>query len=526
MRPETFDSICYKRVDDLVRRFEAWLIALRSWSSLESIYSRETLNRRIAQAVCFHTTVPFCRESIRSIEGGAEAFPDDRGTFRCENLTFEPTGSVRPGGKLLIKSLLQFSATWLLVLAAWVRSIVLGKPGVPAVLLFGVPEAELKFKGSDRRFVDYCLYGPLALLTKASRIITQAPGHLASADPNKFHYAQYPLLKQLSMTGLGWSGNCTFLRAHFWALWMYASCAFTNPLVCLLWRDLAEHAAAAALDEQKLISGVVLTNTNWQQQLLWMSSLPDHNFRSFMALYSLNISTLSYKDAPIASPHPGLRHLMVDEIWVWNEEYREVLRSEGIDLPTAVTGPILWYLPNTGEGLDLGRSGEISICVFDITPKSLQKSREHGTYLTYVNTTHAIRFLCDVVATSYRVADQLKCPINVLLKHKRPPVAGIHDGDYTKYVDLLASTHSRLVVVPSDTNIYSMISEATFVVVFPFSSPAYIASGMGVPAVYYDCSASLLPNFSPHPKISFARSQQELEQLMISAMSQSTLHSG
>lgn len=518
MRPETFDSICFERVDNLIRRFEVWLIERNRWGSLERIYSYDSLNRRIAQAVCFLATVPFCRESGRSFEIGTKAFPDDTKPFQCANLIFEPTGAVRPNGKLLIKTSLLFLSVWFLVLVAWMRSLLFGTRGVPAVLLFGVPEAELKFEGTDRRFVTFCLHGPLTLLVNAGRIVTQVTGRLVSIDQDKFRYSRYPLLSQLSMTALGWRGNVIFLRTHFGAIWRYIAGVFSNHLSCLLWRDLAEHAAASLLDAQRLISGVVLTNTNWLQQLLWMSSLPERNFRSFMALYSLNTSSLGYKDEPIAFPHPGLRHLVVDETWVWNEQYREVLKREGITSPTVVTGPILWYLPTTGDALNIGHPGEICVCVFDITPKSTQKSRDDGVFLTYVNTAQVTRFLDDVMATCDRVAAQLHVPINVLLKHKRSPVAGIHDSGYTEHVDFLASTHPRLVVAQPDTNIYSLVAKATFVVVFPYSSPAYIAAGMGVPSAYYDCSGSLLPNYPPHPKIRFAESQQELEKLLVDAV--------
>ena len=116
----------------------------------------------------------------------------------------------------------------------------------------------------------------------------------------------------------------------------------TSLKVCIA-QSLAN--VSSAMNNKHLIEANTITNTNWLQQLLWMSDLPNRHFETYMALYSLNSSTLKFKDDPFAATHPGIRHLRVDLIWIWDAFYKEVLTHEGIFCRLQVVGPILWYLP-------------------------------------------------------------------------------------------------------------------------------------------------------------------------------------
>ena len=59
-----------------------------------------------------------------------------------------------------------------------------------------------------------------------------------------------------------------------------------------------------------------------------------------------------------------------------------------------------------------------------------------------------------------------------------------------------------------------MISGCDFIIVVPWSSPAYVAQSLGIPAIYYDPSGELLPTFDQLPGIEFASGPEALLKVM------------
>jgi len=64
--------------------------------------------------------------------------------------------------------------------------------------------------------------------------------------------------------------------------------------------------------------------------------------------------------------------------------------------------------------------------------------------------------------------------------------------------------------VETETNLYSLIAGAAVVVVIPYSSPAYVAAQLGVPAIYYDPSGEIVPSQEPHPGVQFVAGPEAL----------------
>jgi hypothetical protein len=514
VKQETLEVRGYQKLDGVMRRVEARLPA-RVRAALG--YPAAAIKERIAQKIAMILTVPFLRAGIERYVKGSMSFPADDATFEAGGLAVDnASGDVRPQWKLLLRNVGEFSALWLAVLGAWAVSLVTGRAHSSALLLYGVPLADLTFKGNDARFIDFCRRGPLGPLRRATTLIVHTPAKVAATRPGEVTYARFPLLSLLSRRRMGSGDTLFFLAAHARALVAFAAAVMRAPVHCILWRDFAEHAAAAALDRSRAIEAVVITNTNWLQQFLWMNALEDRRFQSFMALYSLNSHAIVYRSDPVSHAHPGLRHLKVDEVWSWNEPYRAVLAAEGVTAPSVAVEPILWYLP---EPTTIGvRPTSITVCVFDVTPKTAESSRDSGSLLNYYNTETATRFIDDIVRARDRAAALTGADIRVMLKHKRP-AQWMHDRKYFDHIDRLVATTPGFEVAPSDSNVYALIEASVLVIAPPYSSPPYVAAHVGVPSVFYDATGDVMPTHAAHPLVCFVDRIDQLEAVIAEAAS-------
>jgi polysaccharide biosynthesis PFTS motif protein len=67
---------------------------------------------------------------------------------------------------------------------------------------------------------------------------------------------------------------------------------------------------------------------------------------------------------------------------------------------------------------------------------------------------------------------------------------------------------------------YSLITKSHLVIVYPFSSPAYVADSVGVPTIYYDPTGSIVRcDFSDPPSlIQFANTRKKLHELSLKVL--------
>lgn len=498
MKQETLEVYGYRKVDEAVRRIE---VALPPSILPVLGYSADALVTRLAQKITMEITLPFLREGIRRYVGGEPSFPSDDGAFTCGEIAVDmKTGRARPEATLVLRSSAAFLMLWLAHLGGWLLSFVKGRGRVPAVLLYGVPEADLSYAGNDARFMKFCRHGPLAPLRDAKRLVIQTARRVIATRAEEVSYVRLPLLATLSSQRLGMRDSGYFLTQHISALVAFCMGLVRTRIHCLLWRDLAEHAAAAALDRAGLVQAVVITNTNWQQQFLWMNALPNRRFRSYLALYSLNNHVIVYKSDPVNSAHPALPHLKVDEVWAWNEPYRDLLAREGVTVPSVALEPILWYLPEPS----VAHPAETvpTLCVFDVAPRTTASAQALGALVNYYNLETATRFIDDIVRAREDVRGRTGVELRIVLKHKRPPLA-MHDSAYFDHVERLRATVASFELVDTDSNVYTLIGASRIVIVPPYSSPAYVAAHMGIPALFYDASREVLPTHAPHPLIRF-----------------------
>lgn len=511
MRPDCQTARSYLVIDGLVQSIERRLgsVALDCCG-----YSGAAIGRRIAQSLAMRITDPLLRQSIQLPAAGISfAANGSLAKLDAEGIQMTPaSGMVRPSVKIFCSELGKFFALWLLVLAYWLRSFVVGQTGTgKATLLHGVPEADLHTSGSAHRFEEFCQFGQLKILSTAERLIVQSTRQVTSTRAKRFIYIRMPLLHLFLLNSMTKGDSIRFLTSHFGVLFKYLNLLRCLPIASLLWRDFALHSVAESLNRRKLIEKNVITNTNWLQQFLWMTDLPNRSFSTEMIMYSLNSSGLVFKDDPVPANHPSIRHLRADLIYIWDESYRDILAKEKIFCKTAIVPPVLWYLPPVDppeRQLRLRR-----VCVFDVSPSSSQALRNRGLLGHYYSASTMGLFLDDLLFASNEASRALSCEVEIVLKHKRTPTP-VHDREYFKYVKYLCASNDNLHLAAEDANLYSLIGESDIVVVIPYSSPAYIARYLKVPAVFYDPTGDILPS-NIDPEIQFCAGRSELTETLI-----------
>ena len=508
MNPNSDIAQKYLQIDILVKANERWLDKVIKPTFG---YSKPAICRRISQEVSGQLVLPFLRASIKGHLKGKTNLSEAQKVFKCGEMKIDgATGEITPTLRLKCSCVAKFMAWWWLMFLGFLCSVGNLKSGLgPSTLVYGVPDANLRFDGTTQRFEDFCNKGPLDVLSNARMNIVQVISPIKGVRwSKKFRYSRYPVLKLFSSNRFSFPDGLTFIFGHVRVLFGFLYLVMKQPIMCLLWQDFASHAAVTAMNNKKLIKATIITNSNWTQQFLWMSDLPNRNYKTYMALYSLNSSAKQFKDAPHVSNHPGIRHLRADLIWIWDEYYEKILRLEGVLCETQVVDPILWYLP---EQNTLNLQPELfRICLFDVSPMNKDFLLTQGVQDNYYSTQNMMNYLSDVLAAIVEVRQKQDYAIEITLKHKRKQSTAHHDSSYFDFVKNLYENDPRISLATEDANVYTLISVSDLVIVTPFSSPAYVAKFLDVPSIFYDPTNNILASNEIVPPIRFASGRENL----------------
>lgn len=501
----------YQLIDSTVQIVESWLAIFNKSSC---IYKASAINQRVAQAFAVRLCDPFLK--MYKDDDQVEEIFYKNGKARvvcCAGMRINlDTGETALNFKLLIINLAKFAALWFLVIGYFLRSLTSrGCNNDPAVLIHGVPDAVLRMNGSTQAFEQFCSNGKLSVLSGAVKNIIQVSRPVSGVNKNKFVYARFPLLTLLSSSCLSCKGLLIFFKQHALSFFCYIRLIIRMPIASLLWRDFAFHATAMVLNRENLIHANIITTTNFGEQYLWMTDLPDRKFQTFMALYSTNITPIVYKEDRLEVFHPILRHLRVDLTWIWDASFKNVLDRIGINCATQVTDPILWYLPDVQHTKT--KSDSFRICVFDVTPMNKEALDNRGLRGNYWNANTMKSFLGDVLFVTNEAGRTHDVKLDVILKHKRASNPQ-HDQTYFDYVDELCRENARLQLANEDTNLFALINSCDLVVAIPYASPAYIANYLGIPSVFYDPTNEVLPTNEKLPLVNFSGSKENFIEIL------------
>ena len=503
--------------------FEAVISCVEAWIDVAAFdvlgYRRNSLARRLVQRFVEIGLVPFVRVCAQLAECGNPLVLVPR-AVRFSDFTVEMSSgkvSLRPW--CVVRCMAEFVLHWLHVVGiATLAFLSRGERKGAATLLFGVGSESLTFGSDDARFVDFCQNGPVAPLSEATRVVVQTASKIRSVQYNCFEYARFPLFALLQGNVQGLINFLRFMLEHLRAAGAYVFAVVRLPLVSLLGRDFAYHAVVTYLNRKGLIEAVVITNSNYSSQPLWMSDLPGRRFFTHMVWYSQNTVPLVYADEPIKVNIPNYRHMRIDVSWVWTDAYAAYLRALSIPGAIHVVGPILWYLPPV-SAVPKDASDDIMFTLFDVTPVRDAVAESIGLFGNYYSAQNMAQFVEETLSVCRELESRTGRRVRLSLKHKRSYSTRLHDPRYMELISRLSASGGGIELIPFVTNMYSLLAKSDLAIVVPYSSPAYVASSSGAHAVYFDPTKTLLPTFQPAPLVAFASGRAELLRVAWDAVS-------
>lgn len=374
----------------------------------------------------------------------------------------------------------------------------------PVVLAFGIGDAAIFTDHDDALFVEYCRSGPIKPLREGRRFLIEAGDTRSSSHPSDFIYSNRPLIALVRDTRWGARARVDVLARHLGLLFTYLAAACRTPELSLLGRDFAYAKVCAELDRRGVIHSIVLTCSMFNCQPLWLRAL--QRTEVHMIWYAQNWKPISYISDERKADHPNLRWIRADTHWVWTNRFGQYLQALVGNTHIEVVGPIMWRLPLRSTRL----VNVTAIALFDVPPFSNETALRNGETTNYFRPENLRAFIQDVIALKVALEKALGTPVVIHLKMKRG--YGLdYDRGYFDYIEELGASGAIHLENPA-ANIYSMISACDLVIAYPFTSPGYIAEFLGVHAIYYDPTKSVVrQDFSDSGHyVHFARDRQEL----------------
>jgi len=498
----------YLAFDELTRLSESWIEENEyRYGQLSAPVIRERIIQRIVQLAFY----PYCFNCTQRAKNGKYPFPATDEILRLDGVSINgKTGEIKLSCKLFIRLCLDFLAEWiktlLSVIAGYVSVDI--KENKPATLVFGLGVTDVTAGGNEAAFEKFCKHGPIQPLSVAGRLIIQEPG-LQKPGSDFIIYAKSPVHYLISKLRLGFVNRSRLLVTCLINPFRFLAAIVRSPLMVLLSKDFIQYPVFRMLDRMKRIQSVIITNSNFFQQPLWMRGPADRKFRVHEVYYSQNAIQFVYKEDQVVGYFPPFRHVRVDEQWVWTEGHKKFIAEMGHKGPIHVVGPIVWYLPSDEIAV---RSGDtIKIAVFDIAPVYQSVADKMGIIHYYYTADNMIAFIETIVTICEELETSSNRNIQVLVKSKRDFTKGLHDQVYIDYLKQLKNAHKHVEVIDSAANIFALLNGCDLSVSIPYTSVPYVSAYLKKPSVYFDPGGELLFTNEQSPYISTASGREELK---------------
>lgn len=442
-------------------------------------YSSDILLDRLMQRVVEIALPAYATVVDELCKTTSEIFPSEGVRINCGQANMEvESGRIGFTSKQWAINAFEFLAHWLFCLFSIVNVRRNCNVNTPSVLVFGVGEESLFNGGNDERFVRYCRNGPIDPLRNGRRFFVQSVKQRGSYSDNSFSYMRDPVSGLLREASMGFFGRVRLLINHMALFFAYLIAISRSPQLSLLGRDMAYSQVMFELDRRRLIDAVIFTTSNFMRQPLWSRVLSGASVHTVW--YAQNFKPIIYKSDALESDVPNVRWIRGGTHWVWTIAYGEYLKSLGLGADMQIIGPVLWYPPvqSTPD------KNSIKIALFDVSPFHDNVALLYGDISNYNHPDNLFLFMRDVTALKAALEERFGMPVTLSLKTKRGYNAA-YDRPYFDHLEALAA-QGVITLEHHAMNMYSLISGSHLVIVYPFSSPAYIADFLGVPSVYYD----------------------------------------
>ena len=453
-------------------------------------YEDSALALRLTQIIGRMSLKGFFRRINGSLtKGNSNIFYSD-GIFINEN-----NHSVKPSKTKLLSCISVFLLRWIFTLTVFFLSFLKTRPSEhnkSAVLIYGAVIPDLTDPENQKRFRDFCQNGPLPELHEANQIFFKSNLYSEQSD-NSTIFSRSPLMSKLIMNSYTSKDTRMFLSIHLRNFFLFFVSVVKHPISCLLCRDIAEDAALGLLNDRNLIISIIITNSNWLEQKLWMSSRKNRNFKLSLALYSLNFFPFVLKSKKYCLGDkgffPGMDLIQTDEILSWGDICTQELKKIGINCSYRNVGPVLWHIPNR---LPKTENNKLKIAIFDVPPFKIDAILDHGDVQEYYyNTDTVIEFMKTSIACAKSYALDKQMELEIYYKPKRD-FHPAYDERYSDFIEALVLNESSVTQQDTSKNLFDLINATDVIICIPFSSPAYIAAFIGKKAIYYDPTADLV----------------------------------
>lgn len=478
----------YKEYDKHVIKTEHWLEGeIPSLANVDS----QILHKRLGQKIVALTANSYIVLCSKRAQDNLPLNPTEKILILNGISLNTVNGEVKLMTNVIVRGIVEFFYEWIAVFLANIVSLVINTRQInsKSTLVFGIPKESLESGGNGDKFEAYCDQGQIGVLKTCSLKIVQSLSDVVISN-EKFWYVKRPVVKFVRQADLSFVDRIQLLIKQLFEpiifLYRVAKC----PLLSILGRDFGLFGTIKFLSAKNLIESVIITNSNHNDQYLWMRNSIEWGFRVHKIHYSQNSRPMVYKVDQLSVDHPILRHICVDEHWVWTPGYKTYLQSHGHLGEVHVVGPIMFYNIEKSSK----RSGDkIKVMIFDVTPVYEHVSKSIGIINNYYNSKNMMDFLSIIVKVTRELEIESGFKYELCLKHKRYFNKN-HDVDYINYCNQLAK-EQQITLVDYDSNIFTLISESTMVISIPYTSTAYVASSLGVPSLYFDSSSELYHSF-------------------------------
>ena len=476
-------------------------------------YSKDTIKSCLIQRLVAHSLGPYIQLLSRRIDQNIDIIPPPGTIIDCQILQLKIGSGViklTTGKKML--SLVEFFTHWGYNLLAIISGRIPKKECGPATLVFGTSSDNLFVDGSDHQFVKFCRFGSVSPLRQATRLIVQSYSEKGTFTDKAFSYVHQPISVLLRQVRLGFVNRIFLFLQHLLLPFHFIFSLIRFPLHALIARDFAYVRIISVMGREKAIEAIVDTCSSCPSQPLWAHT--QHPFSTHMIWYAQNWRPIAYASDSKLSDIPNLRWIAMDNHWIWTEGFKEYLMNLLPEASFHVVGPLMWRLPE----IKAINKGQIQITVFDISPFSNEFATSIGQMRNYNSPKHLFKFIEDILVLKKILENKFAFPVTIKLKQKRGNNL-VYDQAYMEFIQQLGQ-EGKIIFLPWNTNIFSLIVSSHVSIVYPYSSPAYVANHLKRPAIYYDPTGELLPVYEKTKWVNFTQKPEDLQKFVIDLINQ------
>lgn len=493
----------YKQFDELMLRIESWLQnRIFPIGEVDEHILRKRVSQKIMQLIFY----PYSISISNRIETDPDAFALKEDLLvdgvRINNENAKPT--ISP--KLFISSLILFWGLVIIQLKSLVAVFFTSKriDADKYVLMLDSGSVDFSDIRQLNEFRQYCKDGPISILHNQFILIkSEHKFNLGEIQSSK-----NPVIDILNDKLISKGDIFSLILQTIYNAFRITVVSFRNPLVSIIATDFVNLPVIKLVNKKRLLDGIIITTSSMFSQPLWMRAFPGKHFSTHFVNYSNNSVKFIYRKSPFFHFFPALRHISVDEQWVWNDNHGKMYRQLGHQGNVHVVGPILYYLRKKQSR---SKSNEIKICLFDVTPATENIVSKLGLLKYYYTIETVTNFIQSVLEVCKSVEAKIEQPVRVLLKHKREFTSGFHAPEYKKNVEVLLKQFPSFSMVSYNDNLYELLEDCTATVSIPYTSTAFVSASINLPAIYFDATGELAKPFDADAGIAHVYSKEELE---------------